>query len=67
MALEWRSRGEINPCTKLYWLPLNLALTACSTLEGLFEDKEDETKDSSAGKLFREAQGFPGGREVLPQ
>ena len=43
---------------KLYWLPLVLAFTACSTLEGLFEDKkEDETKEWSAEKLFSEAKG----------
>ncbi|MGH8588742.1 MAG: outer membrane protein assembly factor BamD, partial [Gammaproteobacteria bacterium] len=57
MALEWRSRCEINAMHKLYWLPLVLALTACATLEGLFEDKEDETKEWSAEKLYSEAKG----------
>ncbi|MGH8563243.1 MAG: outer membrane protein assembly factor BamD [Gammaproteobacteria bacterium] len=56
MALEWRSRCEINPMHKLYWLPLALALTACSALEGVFEDKEDETKEWSAEKLYSEAK-----------
>ena len=41
---------------KLYWLPLVLALTACSTLEGIFEDKKDETKEWSAEKLYSEAK-----------
>ena len=47
---------------KLYWLPLILALTACSTLEGIFEDKEDETKEWSAEKLYQRGQGFLAGR-----
>jgi hypothetical protein len=55
-VLEWRNHGEINPMHKPYWLPLILALTAYSTLEGLFEDKEDETKDWSGEKLFSEAK-----------
>ena len=33
------------------WLPLILALTAYSTLKGLFEDKEDE-KDCSGENLL---------------
>jgi outer membrane protein assembly factor BamD len=37
-------------------LLLILALTGCSTLEGLFDDKEDETKEWSAEKLYSEAK-----------
>jgi hypothetical protein len=55
-VLEWGSHGEINPMHKPYWLPLILALMAYSTLEGLFEEKEDEPKDWSAEKLFSEAK-----------
>jgi hypothetical protein len=55
-VLEWRSHGENNPMQQALRSPLILALTAYSTLEGIFEDKDDETKDWSAEKLFSETK-----------
>ena len=55
-VLEWHSHGDIHPMHKPYSLPLILSLDGLLTLAGLFEDKEDETKDWSVEKLFSEAK-----------